>query len=79
MSGNEGYVTLDSLAMHFDTPAWAPHLRNQNSKLSEFFMSSLKHESGKGVDYDYLVAMALLHCKDKSVPRTKANTFFSLL
>ena len=62
-SGNNGYVMLEHLSKEFNTPAWNG-LRKSDSKFSKFLMSSLKHESGKGVDYELLVCMGLLHCPD---------------
>ena len=75
--GNKGFVTLEKLAVHFNTPAWN-ELRKINSKFSTFLTTSFKHDSGN-VDYEFLVCMALLHCEDKRKPTTKAEAFYCLL
>ena len=77
-SGDNGYVMLEHLSAQFNTPAWNA-LRKSESKFSKFLMTSLKHESGKGVDYEMMVCMGILHCQDKAKPTTKANALYELL
>ena len=76
--GAEGRISREALQQHFNTQAWA-ELRKETSKFSTFLSTTLMHESGKGVDYESMICMGLLHCQDKRKPETKANAFFELL
>ena len=76
-SGNEGYVRIEDLISNFTTPAWRD-LKKADSDFRKLLETNA-HNSGKGIDYEFLVIMALLHCRDAAKPVEKAIALYGLL
>ena len=74
-SGNEGYVTIESLKSEFNTEAWED-LDDEESTLYRFLNSSMfrnkaKLQKDEQIDSEILSLFALLHCPGKAQDRAE--------
>ena len=64
----EGFVTIDSLAVHLYTPAWKDIKQNDSNICkvlnSDAFKDPVKGQRAEQIDIRYLLMFALLHCRD---------------
>lgn len=78
---NDGFVTIELLRKHFNTPAWKP-LHDDNSNLckilaSEAFKCEEKPHSPEEIYADYLVTYGIMLCFGKKTE--KAEEFYNVL
>ena len=76
--GDEEVVDLQQLAAVFNTQAWRG-LKDKTSKVRQF-LDQFETEQGSGsYDYEILVIIGLLYCKDQRKPKDKAMALYNLL
>ena len=79
--GEKGFVTLEVLSKHLDTPAWRD-LGDPSSNLTKVLLSSAFKNSSKGqgddqIDAVWLKVFGLIHCSGKPIDKT--NAFYEIL
>ena len=77
--GEKGFVTLDVLRKHLDTPAWKD-LSNPESNLAKVLKSSAFEDASKNVgeiDATWLKVFGLIYCSGKPIDKTSA--FYEIL
>ena len=80
-AGGNGFVTLDTLAAEFTSPAWND-LKNENSILAKILLSSAFKNAKKGqsagqIDADTMILYGVLLCQGN--PADKAEVFYAVL
>ena len=79
--GEQGYVTIESLAVEFSSPAWKD-LKDPDSVLVKLLTSAAFKDEKKGhgadqIDADFLRCFGLLNCAGKN--EDKARWFYGVL
>ena len=78
-SGEKGFVKQSELAAVFHTPAWAP-IRDPNSYLNNLLHKHIPHKkSADDYDYEYLMALGLIHCVGLKFSIHKAAELYDLV
>ena len=77
-SGGQGSVELGQLVQKFSTPVWSQALKSNDTEFMQFLTTQIP-AGPDSVDYQSLVMLGLLHCKDRKQPTEKADAFYGLL
>ena len=76
-TGEDNMVTMKALAENFNSDAWRD-LGNSQSELCRYLLRAAPNIN-HSLNYQKMVMLGMLYCRDAKKPIAKAKAFFNLL